>query len=62
MREGWTVQIGDYETLEQQKLDHWKSLTVQQRLDEYILLLDFWRGDSARRLERTYRIVTVPPR
>ena len=62
MREGWTVKVGDFEQLESEKLQRWRDMTPQERLDEYISLLDLWRGDDARRLERTYRIVTVPPR
>ena len=60
MRKGWTVQVGDFDELEREKLLRWKQMEPQQRLDAMIELNRIWRGDDGIRLERTYRIVTVP--
>ena len=60
MRKGWTVQVGDFDELEREKLLRWKQMEPQQRLDAMIELNRIWRGEDGIRLERTYRIVTVP--
>ena len=62
MREGWTAMAGTPEEIDAERGKFWKSLTSQQRLDAMIELLDLWKGENARRLERTYRIVKVPRR
>ncbi len=62
MRKGWTVEVGDPETLERQRLEKWKSMSPQDRLDAMIELNQIWRGNDGIRLERTYRIVTVARR
>ena len=56
-RDGWTVKIGTIEEMNLERTEYWKSLTPQQRLDKMFELLDVWKGENARRLERTYRIV-----
>lgn len=62
MRDEWTVQIGDHETLEKEREEYWKAMTPQERLDAMMELCEAWGGQDERRLERTYRIVTIPPR
>jgi hypothetical protein len=62
MRKGWTVEVGDPEKLERQRLEKWKSMSPQDRLDAMIELNQIWRGNDGIRLERTYRIVTVARR
>ena len=61
MREGWTVKVGDYETLEAEKLLRWKNMTPQARLDAMIELNRIWRGGSGPPIEKVWKIVTVPP-
>ena len=62
IRAGWTIQEGTPEEIEDARIEYWKSLTPQERLDALFVLLDTWKGPNARRLERTYRIVEVPQR
>ena len=62
MRKGWTVEVGDPEQLEIQRVAKWKAMSPQERLDAMIYLNRIWRGNDGIRLERTYRIVTVARR
>lgn len=40
----FTFEIGDYDKLEAQKLERWRTMTKQERLDEYVKLLKIWLG------------------
>ena len=59
-REGWTIEVGSVEEMEAKRLDYWRSLTPQQRLDMMFVIRREVLGEDAERLERTYRIVEVP--
>jgi hypothetical protein len=61
-REGWTIEVGTVEEMEAKRLDYWRSLTPQERLDMMFAIRREVLGDDAERLERTYRIVEVPRR
>jgi hypothetical protein len=62
MREGWTIREGAIEELEQERVERWAALSPNERVEALLQLLDSWKGSDARRLARTYRNVTVPPR
>ena len=61
MRDGWTVKVGDYETLEAEKLLRWKNMTPQERLDAMIELNRSWHGGSSSPIKKVWKIVTAPP-
>ena len=54
-----TLKMGNQEDLEAERLKAWANMTHQQRLDALMALLEVWWPHD-RRLERTYRIVTIP--
>lgn len=62
MREGWTIREGTFEDLERERIENWAAMSPNERVQALMQLLDAWKGPNARRLERTYRSVTVPPR
>ncbi len=62
MREGWTVRGGTIEELERERSEYWAAMSPNERVDALLQLLDAWKGPNARRIERTYRNVTVPQR
>ncbi len=62
MRHGWTVRAGSVEEIERERAAKWAAMTPNERVDALLALLDRWREPSARRLERTYRSVTVAKR
>lgn len=57
-----TFQIGDYDELEAQKLERWRSMSEQERLDEYVKLLSIWWGNHESTLKGTPRFTTIPSR
>lgn len=57
-----TFQVGDYDELEAQRLEYWRSLSEQERLDEYVKLLSIWWGNRESTLKGTYRLTAIPPR
>lgn len=61
-REGWTIEVGSVEEMEQMRLEYWRSLKPQERLDLMAVIRREVLGDDAERLERTYRLVEVPRR
>jgi hypothetical protein len=61
-RENWTVTEGSSESIEEIRLNTWASMTPNDRVEALVQMLDQWKGPDARRLARTYRNVTVPPR
>ena len=59
-RDGWTIEVGSVEEMEAKRLDYWRSLTAQERLDMMFTIRREVLDEDAERLERTYRIVEVP--
>lgn len=58
----FTFEIGDYDELEAQKLERWRTMTKQERLDESVKLLKIWWGDRESTLKGTCRVTAIPPR
>lgn len=53
-----TFQIGNQDELEAKRLEEWRQMMHQERIDALEALLEVWW--HGRTLEKTYRIVTVP--
>jgi hypothetical protein len=62
MREGWTIREGTQAELDLEREMNWATMSPNDRVESLLRLLDAWKGPDARRLERTYRNVTVPQR
>ncbi len=56
-----TVQIGDFDKLQESNLREWREKTHQERLDAFVELMRIWHP-HAPRLDRTFTITTVPRR
>lgn len=61
-REGWTVEVGTPEEIEARRIARWRAMTPNQRLAALAEIRRQVLGTDEERLERTYRIVTVPRR
>ena len=59
MRKGWTITAGTADEMERQRIEKWRLMAPQQRLDAMWELWDRARGADARRLQRVYRVVEV---
>lgn len=60
MREGWTIQVGAVEELEDARTAKWAEMCPNERVDALLAFLDAWKGPGSGTIERTYRIVSVP--
>ena len=61
-RNDWTIESGTPEEIEQRRIEKWRTMPANLRLEALAQLRREVLGTDEQQLERTYRIVKVPRR